>query len=182
MIATSLNRQVSAWRRWRGLDQVERRLLLETLVILPAMTGAVSALRIATILAWLGLEPLPGEGGESIGSRSADSGIDCPIDHGLLARQVGQAISRVGCRTPWTSTCLARAMAAAWLLGRRGVPVRITLGVANPASRTADNPGPKAGAIDAHAWLEAAGVRVTGESPGRVFQPLARFASPDPRA
>jgi hypothetical protein len=175
VIATSLNRQVSTWSRWRSLGHGERRLLLEALVVLPAMTGAVTTLRLGTILAWLGLQPLLGEEREGTGSRFPDPSMA----QRHLARQVGEAITRVGARTPWTSTCLARALAAAWLLRRRGVPLRLTLGVASPVGLQEGERTPEAAAIDAHAWLEAAGERVTGESPGRVFQPLARFGSPE---
>jgi hypothetical protein len=173
VIATPLDRQVSAWRRWRRLSHGEQRLLLEALLVLPAMTGAVTTLRVATILAWLGLEPVLEEEPERRGSRFPDPSMAKPH----LAREVSEAISRVGARTPWTSTCLARALAAAWLLGKRGVPVRLTLGVATPTGRREGSHGASVATIDAHAWLEAAGERVTGESPGRDFQPLARFAS-----
>jgi hypothetical protein len=172
--ASPLDRQEPAWRRWQRLSQHERRLLLQAMVVLPAMTGAVSMLRVERILAWVGLRPLTGKERGSSGSGLSSTAAAADRQ---LAGDVGRAIARVGARTPWTSTCLARALAAAWLLGKRGVPVRLTLGVAGSAARREGKPGPGPAAIDAHAWLEAAGVKVTGESPGRVFQPLARFAS-----
>lgn len=78
------------------------------------------------------------------------------------ARVVAWAIERGAVRLPWRSRCLVRALAGRWMLGRRGVPSVLCLGVAR-----------EGGVITAHAWLLVAGRAVCGgrEAPG--YTPIA---------
>lgn len=68
------------------------------------------------------------------------------------ARAVRRAVDRAA-RTWPSSSCLALSLAGAWMLRRRGCEVRLSVGVA------ADGVP-----LDAHAWLESAGVLVTGDN------------------
>lgn len=68
------------------------------------------------------------------------------------ARDVGWAVTRAAAYFPFPLRCLAQALAARAMLRRRGVGSLIHVGVARPDSA----------AFEAHAWLEAAGVEVTG--------------------
>lgn len=80
-------------------------------------------------------------------------------------RQIGEAINAVAIVTRLAGgsiTCLPRACALQWLLARRGYDARICFGV-RPAHR----------GVEAHAWVELAGMPV-GESAalGSAFIPL----------
>lgn len=68
------------------------------------------------------------------------------------ARLVGRAVRMTAVYTPWTSNCFPQALAARCLLGLYGVPHALYFGVRR-------GPG---GAMEAHAWVAAGRVRVTG--------------------
>ncbi len=68
-----------------------------------------------------------------------------------VARAVRRAVDRAA-RTIPGSACLARALTAELLLRRSGQSVRVTIGVA-----------PDGTPLDAHAWVESAGILVTGD-------------------
>ncbi|MES2056360.1 MAG: lasso peptide biosynthesis B2 protein [Pseudomonadota bacterium] len=69
-----------------------------------------------------------------------------------LARDIGWAVRASAPFMPFRSVCLQQAMAAQMMLRRRGIPTVMHFG----AGRGDEKP------IDAHAWLDAAGVKVTG--------------------
>ena len=66
---------------------------------------------------------------------------------------------------PFKAVCLPQAMAARIMLGRRGVASVLHFG----AAKGKDRP------IDAHAWLDAAGVEVTGYPVAAQFAEVACF-------
>lgn len=68
-----------------------------------------------------------------------------------IARAVRRAVDRAARSIPG-SACLAQALTAALLLRRHGQAVRVSIGVA-----------PDGTPLDAHAWVESAGVLVTGD-------------------
>ena len=70
----------------------------------------------------------------------------------IVALAVRRAVNRAA-RTIPGSACLAQALTAELLLRRRGLPVRASIGVALDGKP-----------LDAHAWVESAGVLVTGDS------------------
>jgi hypothetical protein len=85
------------------------------------------------------------------------------------ARAVRRAVDRAA-RTIPGSACLAQALTAELLLRRDGQPARVSIGVA-----------PDGQPLDAHAWVESAGVLVTGDSAGLgTYRTLAVFGT-DPR-
>jgi Transglutaminase-like superfamily len=69
-----------------------------------------------------------------------------------LAREIGWAVRRSAHWVPFRAVCLPQAMAAQAMLRRRGVSSVMRFG----AGKGVDKP------LDAHAWLDAAGVEVTG--------------------
>lgn len=75
-----------------------------------------------------------------------------PADQARVARDVGWAVTRAARHVPFEAVCLPQAMAAHAMLRRRGIDSVMHLG----ARRSDEKP------IDAHAWLDAAGVEVTG--------------------
>jgi hypothetical protein len=73
-------------------------------------------------------------------------------DDRQAALDVGWAVTRVAAYFPESAMCLAQALAARTMLRRRGIASLLHLGV----GRSREAP------FEAHAWLEAAGVEVTG--------------------
>ena len=91
-----------------------------------------------------------------------------PADDASIAiKQVKWAIGAAQRRIPWTIPCLATAIAANRLLARRGIPSEIRLGVRTGVHAS----------IDAHAWLVANGVFVTGAREMPQFEPLYALAT-----
>jgi hypothetical protein len=68
------------------------------------------------------------------------------------AKLVGRAVRAAAPWMPFKSVCLQQAMAAHAMLRRRGIASVMHFG----AGKSDEKP------IDAHAWLDAAGVKVTG--------------------
>ena len=68
------------------------------------------------------------------------------------AKDIGWAVRTSAPWMPFRSVCLQQAMAAHAMLRRRGIPSVMHFG----AGKSDTKP------IDAHAWLDAAGVKVTG--------------------
>ena len=92
----------------------------------------------------------------------AEARRDVPQAGGDWPQRVRRAMSRAA-RTLPGSRCLARALAAEFLLVRGGSPARLVLGVSRDAGRT----------LDAHAWVESDGFIVVGEIEHERFRPLA---------
>lgn len=86
--------------------------------------------------------------------------------------------------TPWQSRCLVQAIAARWMLGRRGVPTTLHLGVTRAAPtdvhpeavlgglRRDERPG----LMRAHAWLSCEDFVVTGGPLVSHYTLVASFA------
>ena len=74
------------------------------------------------------------------------------IEQMRTARRVGWAVRASAGYMPFKAVCLQQAMAAHGMLKRRGIASVMHFG----ARKTDEKP------IDAHAWLDAAGVKVTG--------------------
>jgi hypothetical protein len=79
------------------------------------------------------------------------------------ASEIGWAVRRVARRMPFRADCLPQAMAAKWMLRRRGVVAVMFIGGAKDAN----------GLLETHAWLLAAGVEVTGYPVAYDFTPVS---------
>jgi hypothetical protein len=82
-----------------------------------------------------------------------------------IAEEIGWAVTRSARYVPFKAVCLPQAMAARVMLKRRGVASVMHFG----AAKGEDKP------IDAHAWLDAAGVEVTGYPVAANFAEIACF-------
>ncbi len=85
--------------------------------------------------------------------------------HGRLAEQIAWAVSRAARHVPFRAACLPQAMTARIMLRRRGIASVLYFGATKNA---AERFGP-------HAWLEAAGVEVTGYPVARDATEIACF-------
>jgi hypothetical protein len=97
--------------------------------------------------------------------RVAAAGAPVGPDAAALARDVSWAVTRGAIYVPFRAVCLPQAMAARIMLKRRGVASAMHFG----AARGKDKP------LDAHAWLDAAGVKVTGYPVANQFAEIACF-------
>ncbi|HEY4940359.1 MAG TPA: lasso peptide biosynthesis B2 protein [Rhizomicrobium sp.] len=88
-----------------------------------------------------------------------------PDEHARLAGEVSWAVTRSARYAPFKAVCLPQAMAARMMLKRRGVSSVLHFG----AAKGQDKP------LDAHAWLDAAGVEVTGYPVAKGFAEIACF-------
>jgi hypothetical protein len=80
-------------------------------------------------------------------------------------RAVARALGAAAARLPWTSNCLAQALAGRMMLSRRGVRSAVVLGVRRDE-----------GAFLAHAWLAVADGTVCGGEQAAGYRPLAEWS------
>ncbi|MGH7503205.1 MAG: lasso peptide biosynthesis B2 protein [Longimicrobiales bacterium] len=80
------------------------------------------------------------------------------------ARRIRWAVSAAAKRLPWKPVCLPQAVAATWMLRRRGIHSTLYLGV------------DRATGFDAHAWVRVGRVIVTGAPDHRRFSVVSSFA------
>lgn len=81
------------------------------------------------------------------------------------AQEVGWAVTRAARYLPFRAVCLPQAMAARMMLTRRGVASALHFGAVTNGD----------GTVLAHAWLDAAGVEVTGYPVPPTFAEVACF-------
>jgi hypothetical protein len=124
---------------YRCLTKSQRRLLWEALIALASARFAMVFLSFKQIAIWLGT---PG----------VESSFHAPVEQVEIATNVGWAIRSITRRVPWDSRCLGQALAATWMLRRRGLEPTVTFG--------ADTG--KMHEFLAHAWLRFGPCLVTG--------------------
>lgn len=104
----------------------------------------------------LRLFPLKRQGVRDLVPASGSPSIEQLAGRGQFERQaaldVGWAVTRIAAYFPLSAMCLAQALAARAMLRRRGIGSIMHVGVAHS----------EAALFEAHAWLEAVGVEVTG--------------------
>jgi len=81
------------------------------------------------------------------------------------AQEIGWAVTRAARHVPFSAVCLPQAMAAFIMLRKRNIGSVMHFG----AAKGKDKP------LDAHAWLDAAGVKVTGYPVAPEFAELGCF-------
>lgn len=77
-------------------------------------------------------------------------------------------VESAGRYVPVSSTCLKQALVLSWLLGRRGIPTTIQIGVNS-----------REGVLRAHAWLEHQGTVIFGHDESERFIPLLPARLPE---
>jgi len=86
-------------------------------------------------------------------------------DDSRIAEDISWAVTRAARHVPFKAVCLPQAMAARVMLKRRGVASVMHFGAAKGEAKP----------INAHAWLDAAGVQVTGYPVAANFAEIACF-------
>ena len=86
------------------------------------------------------------------------------------AADVAWAVARAARYAPFRAVCLPQAMAARWMLQRRGVASVMHFGAAREGGTFGVDVSPRG-----HAWVDAAGVEVAGYPAARDCVEIARF-------
>lgn len=139
------------------MPAAERRALTSAFVWCTVASVVLKVVPFRTVAARLGRTQLgtAGDAAESPMSRE-DSAV---------VRRVAWAVSRAARWLPWKPVCLPQAVTAQWMLRRSGVPSTLYLGI---------DPN---GSYDAHAWVRAGRVIVTGGPSVQRYAVVAAFAS-----
>jgi hypothetical protein len=133
-------------RRFAQVDGRRRMLVVEAVACLLAARLALIFIPFPRLAGHLGTFVPPTD------PRTSRSNAAGTPQHVKLAREIGWAVTRSARYVPFRAVCLPQAMAAQFMLRRRGVASVMRFG----AGKGKDKP------LDAHAWLDAAGVEVTG--------------------
>jgi hypothetical protein len=128
------------------VDWRERGLLVEATGLLLAARLRLAVQPFKRIAKTLGTFVSPAD------DRIAERRAPAPEAQARIARDIGWAVTRAARHVPFDAVCLPQAMAAHRMLARRGIVSVVHFG----ARRSDEKP------IDAHAWVDAAGVEVTG--------------------
>jgi len=136
-----------------------RLMTLEAAVVLMGAALALKLVPFRRVVRWGGFrasEPPPGK----------QSSL--PARHPGSPGQVGHAVQRAARHLPLNLLCLPQALAAQWMLRRRGIASTLHFGMA----KSSEGECP----MQAHAWLTVAGLGVVGIAASRGFIEVARFS------
>ena len=139
-------------RRFAQVDGRRRALVAEAIVWLLLARLALIFIPFPRLARGLGSFVPPADA-RALRAKSKVSPSDVQI-----AEDIGWAVTRSARYVPFKAVCLPQAMAARVMLKRRGVASVMHFGAAKGKEKP----------LDTHAWLDAAGVEVTGypEAPG----------------
>lgn len=146
-------------RQFLRLSGYRRALLVEAAACLLIARVSVRIIRFPRIARRLGTFVSPTDARADAKSTTSHS------DH-LVAREIRWAVSRAVRRVPFRAVCLPQALAARSMLRRRGIPCAVHFGGALATDSSS---------LDSHAWLEAAGVEVTGYPIPNGIAEIGRF-------
>jgi len=142
--------------KWSHRTCGDRAILLESFLMLGVARLAVLLLPFRWLAVFLGKQ----------NRRTDEKGVN--VSGLTLARNIGKAVCSAANFTPWESACLPQAVAAQWMLKRRGIAGTLYLGVAKLES-TQDK-------LAAHAWLSCFGVILTGAADYEKYTVIAMFS------
>ncbi len=147
------------FHRFAQVDGRRRALAVEAVLWLLLARLALIVIPFPRLARHMGTFTAPTEaralqGAPAQGSKDAD-----------IATEVSWAVTRSARYLPFKAVCLPQAMAARIMLKRRGVASVMHFG----AAKGKDKP------LNAHAWLDAAGVEVTGYPVAKGFAEIACF-------
>lgn len=148
--------------RYARLPANRQLLLLEAASWLGAAQLALRLIPFRWIALTLGAQDVPSSAVGPVGPN--DEVASNSTDHEMV-RRMSAAIRTTARHLPWNPTCLARALAAKAMLDIRGKRSRLRLGVARD----------RGSALEAHAWLEADGIVLTGGAEAERYHVVASF-------
>ena len=133
------------------LTGAEAVALTEAIALCTAATIGLRLVRFSRVASHLGRHMA-----QSPPNGSGSSGTD--------VRRIKWAVATAARLLPWKPVCLPQAVAAQWMLRRRGIPSTLYLGT-DPANQYA-----------AHAWVRAGRIVVTGGDDPRRYTVVSTFA------
>jgi Transglutaminase-like superfamily len=133
---------------------LERRLFVESYILLGVMRAAILLLPFRRISGLMGL--VQGE----VNNATVKSLTPVPAE-------ISWAIQAAAARTPWESACLAQSLAGLAMLSRRGIGATLYLGVAKDLINLEF--------IVAHAWLCCGDAIITGGAGSDNYIPISSF-------
>lgn len=142
--------------RIRPLRQKLR--VVEALVVLTVADAAVRVIPFRRI-------------GATLGERQAAGAAEVTAAERERSLAVGRAVRSAARFLPQHPVCLAQAIAAQWMLRRRGIAGTVYLGAQLDTSASTS-----AAAMKAHAWVRVGGDIVVGRAEHRRYTPVASFA------
>jgi|SRR3984885_12899761 len=146
-------------RRFGEVDNRHRALLIEAAAWLLSARLALVFIPFPRLARLLGTFVPPTDASAlQAGSTNSDHDVS-------VADAVGWAVTRAARYVPFEAACLSQAMAARIMLKRRGISSVLHFGAKMGKDRS----------IDAHAWLNAAGVEVTGYPVAKTIAEIACF-------
>lgn len=145
-------------RSLRGLSAKRRALLIEAALCLLVAQAVLLLVPFPFLARRFGTFVPPSDPRVALGRSEASA------RHMAVAREVGWAVTTAARHIPVRAVCLPQAMVARMMLKRRGVSSVIHFGAAKGTD-----------ALDTHAWLDAAGIEVTGFPVGGQFAEIACF-------
>lgn len=143
--------------RLRQVGPRRRALVVEAVLCLLAARLALVFIPFPRLARWLGRFVPPDEA-RRIAAPSVAPEAQIAVD-------VGWAVTRAARYVPFKAVCLPQAMAAQAMLRRRSVASIMHFGATSGTEKP----------LDAHAWLDAAGVEVTGYPVASKFAEIACF-------
>jgi hypothetical protein len=144
-------------RQFLSLNRADRALFLKALALLWVIRTGL------WILGYTRMKPLVERWKKSAASKDAAGDSHADADSGsLCAARVGWAVKAAGRGTPGDRLCLVQALAAEVLLGRRGIPADIRIGVVKDEALK----------LQAHAWVESGGTVIIGGAKLDRYEPL----------
>ena len=146
-------------RRFGQVDNRRRALLLEAMAWLLLARLALIFIPFPRLARNLGRFVTP------TAARALQAASTRSDDDARLAEEVGWAVTRAARHVPFKAVCLPQAMAARIMLKRRGVDSVLHFGAAKGEKKP----------LDTHAWLDAAGVEVTGYPVAKGFAEIGCF-------
>ncbi len=108
-----------------------------------------------------------------LGRLNAETTYTITAAERALALKVSWAVQAAARHVPLGFVCLPQALAAKWMLQRRGLPSTLYFGVALEGANRAD--------LLAHAWVRAGDKILTGEAEAARHVVVARFAGNAPK-
>jgi Transglutaminase-like superfamily len=145
--------------RFRQIDNRRRALLAEAVFALLAARLMVALMLFSQLTRRFGEMVSPSDG------RRLKPGDPCDVQQASVAGEVSWAVTRAARYVPFKAACLQQALAARTMLLRRGIPSVLHFGAARGETKP----------LDSHAWLDAAGVEVTGYPVGERLAEIACF-------
>lgn len=141
--------------KWCRRNQAERLLLLEAFLLLGLARLCIMILPFR----WLA---------KSLGQHMKETDVLLKPGQLPFARLIGGAVRSVANYTPWESVCLPQAVAAKWMLARRGIPGTLYLGVMKDEAKPEK--------LAAHAWVRSGQSILTGARGHRQYTVVSTFS------